>query len=110
MMIRIAVVACFSALTMVAGHYFNWRGLLGRPLGRIAAYIYGVAGIISPLVVLFHVLGWYEAMLAILAASAASGIAVVGCYMVDALIERNLLRLESEEMEALHESAQQKKK
>lgn len=99
MIIKFAITALISALTLAFGHYFNWRGLLGKPLGRIPSYVYGTAAIVAPLGALFMLEGMYEAAIALAVVTPAAGITVMACHGFDNWIESRNRAMEAEERE-----------
>ena len=96
----IVITVLFSILTLVAGHYFKWEGLFGRPLGRIPSYVYGVSAIGIPLIVLYA-LHWRQFLPAIALAvtTVAAGITVCLCYWYDDWVEQRQRAREAEERE-----------
>src|SRR5512136_728309 len=97
---EIAVTALVSALFLASGHYFNWRGVIGRPLGPIPAYVYGTASIILPVAVFCLWRGGLDdAVIALLSVTLAAGGTVVICYAIDSWIDAHARAIDAEERE-----------
>jgi len=84
-----------TMLLLIAGHCFRWERILGQPLPRLAAYVYGVLAIIAGSGVwailnsLLGVVSVSPAYVVIVSICMAvcGGIATTGAWIVDALID-----------------------
>jgi len=99
-LLDIAVVMIVSCLAQVAGHYFDWTALLGRPLPRLGAYIYGMAAVSIPLATLFVIAGDVRAALALAGTVISAGLVVLGCYALDAHLQLRRQLKETTQREA----------
>lgn len=104
MVIQLLITIIVVMLTLLAQHYFPWQMLLHRRLPRLAAYVLGMLGVITPLSGLYlywtvHAPGWiYAHMAALWATAGMGGLAVAGAYALDALLARLVLARELEEL------------
>jgi hypothetical protein len=96
----IALAALITSLILALGHWLPWRAILGKKLGRIQSYIYGVMAISIPLSFVFIILHDFEALAALWAVAVAGGATTIGCYLVDWTLEKRLRAKEAEEREA----------
>ena len=95
-MLLLLFVLCTSvpALMILAGHYFNWRGALGRPLSRLEMQVWAAAfTTVTPAAAILYAQRYIEltptvcAALFCAAAAASNGAACAACA-VDGLVER----------------------
>lgn len=83
----------FTVLILLLGHWFRWSSLLGKPLPRIWAYVYGVLAILLPIsgLYVFWILTGSgtiaRALLALWAVVIAGGLSVVSAYLIDGWLD-----------------------
>lgn len=82
------VVGVVAGLAMIAGHWLPWRFILGQKLPRLAAYSYGVAAMLGPVLVALWLEGYFRPFWLIVTAAASSGIATIIGYMIDDAAQR----------------------
>lgn len=82
--IAYVLTAGIAALLLVVEHYLPWRGLLGRDLPRLWAYVLGVLALILPLSGLLAFWAEWGALGALWLVTGAGGLAVIFCYLFDA--------------------------
>lgn len=97
--VSIAAIAAISALALAFGHYFNWRGLLGRDLTKIESYVYGTAWLHAPMSVYLWLAGYSQAVIVQWAVIAVAGAMLMVCYWVDSWIRHRNGRIDAEERE-----------
>lgn len=100
-MALIFVTALICGLIQMVQHWFPWRMALGGELHRVLAYVLGVLGIVLPLTVLYWNLEQTRGLhvLALWACVTASGMAVMGAYGLDWLLNRVRKSYEHEELD-----------
>jgi uncharacterized membrane protein AbrB (regulator of aidB expression) len=76
-----------AALVLVAGHYFPWQKITGKPLPILWRYIYGIISVcfIGYPVALAHIpiVTSVNAIITLVVVSCMGGAAVAGCYFLD---------------------------
>lgn len=88
-----------SALAQVAGHYFDWHVLLGKPLPRLGAYVYGTLMVFSPLAIYFVLAGEPGYALILGCTVVSAGLSVIGCYALDSYLHMRRRLSETEQRE-----------
>jgi len=79
--------ALLPACLILAGHWFPWPSLLGRPLSRIEAYVFGVACIMLPATALaVNVTEAQTVVWLYWTAAIAAGVATISAWAIDRLI------------------------
>jgi len=91
--------AVITALLLTCGHYFPWRMALGRDLGKIGSYIYGVASICGPLAAILIVTGYMQVAAWLAIDVFVAGVTVVGCYGLDDWLHHRAIAREALERE-----------
>ncbi len=93
-------IALITALILAFGHYFRWENILGRPLGRVGAYIYGTLAIAIPVTAFLLANAWWWAAAGLWSSIVAGGSTVMALYGIDAWSERSRRLREAEERES----------
>ena len=96
--LEILLTALIAVLLELVMHWFPWRMILRRDLTRPAAYVLGVFGIAGPVSVLWALWGMINVVISLWAVIVATGLAVVGAYDIDALLNRLMRGSEAEEL------------
>lgn len=81
--IGIAAAAAFSAVLLLAEHYFPWETITGRKLPRLAAYVLGTFAMNLSLTALFALAGLWHVVLAQWTVIGVSGLAVLAAWLYD---------------------------
>lgn len=100
--IALILTAAATAAVLAAEHLLPWRALTGRKLHRLAAYTMGTATLLGGMTawLLIGRPDAAQAAVGLWTIAVSGGIAVVGCYVVDALA---LARANERELEARRE-------
>lgn len=81
--LEIALAAAFSALLIVAGHWFPWPRLFHRELHRLEAYLFGVVAILGPACTLLALHGEWRSVLLLAACASVAGVTTAAAKAID---------------------------
>jgi len=98
----IALAVSVPVALMFAGHFFPWRRLLGAPLPRPLAYLYGVGVILgtATFIILAEQPDYMGALRYLWIVAASAGAATLAAYGIDAALEAKHLRADIQDRKA----------
>lgn len=101
--IMVAVALAFAG--ELAAHYIPWARIVGRELHRVEAYIIGLSIIFVSYSVWAFATGNEAALWALLKVIVAAGLTVMGCYVLDYVLEQRDRANDNDEQVQLFERA-----